>query len=273
MHLQQPPKGKARYRQPAAPPHAGRGVSFAKPPAGGSADVPDGDESFSFNSDDDAFLAAVDLGEGNLGRPIDFEEGERAVDSKEGDGAGGVGLISNESFSEGRARLGLLWGRAIAGEEQQPVQCSSASARRRILQPACLTSSQRTRTTEGTDSVSIYMPPGRPRQRRRRRPPAARPEHCSNMPRLTPPPSPPRTQKKHPCPARRTRPVQAPPPAGRTAPSRSPLCPRPRWAGSTSRGCGASLRLCVLQRLVTRLGVQNPRFLAKPYMLRVGFGG
>ncbi|KAJ6582975.1 RAD52 DNA repair protein [Mycena vulgaris] len=34
-----------------------------------------GDDSFSFFSDDDAFLACVDMGEGDLGQPIDFEEG------------------------------------------------------------------------------------------------------------------------------------------------------------------------------------------------------
>lgn len=45
-------------------------------------DLPDADkeESYGFNSDDDAFLAAVDLGEGDLGRPIDFEEGLGCVE-------------------------------------------------------------------------------------------------------------------------------------------------------------------------------------------------
>jgi DNA repair and recombination protein RAD52 len=34
-----------------------------------------GGDEFSFSSDDDAFYAGIDLGEADLGRPIDFEEG------------------------------------------------------------------------------------------------------------------------------------------------------------------------------------------------------
>ena len=40
----------------------------------------DGEESFTFFSDDDAFLAAVDLGEGDLGRPIGNTDLERDPD-------------------------------------------------------------------------------------------------------------------------------------------------------------------------------------------------
>jgi hypothetical protein len=46
--------------------------------------IPDAEESFNFNSDDDAFFAAVDLGEGDLGMPIDFEEGTGAITLSEG---------------------------------------------------------------------------------------------------------------------------------------------------------------------------------------------
>jgi hypothetical protein len=48
----------------------------------------DPEESFSFNSDDDAFFAAVDLGEGDLGMPIDFEEGMGAILSEGSDTSG-----------------------------------------------------------------------------------------------------------------------------------------------------------------------------------------
>ncbi|KAK6981071.1 hypothetical protein R3P38DRAFT_3334053 [Favolaschia claudopus] len=81
----QPPKHQAQ-QQPVKPisstpittPGGERTVSFAQPgqmlppplPAVDDA----GDESFGF-SDDDALFACVDLGDGDLGRPIDFEEG------------------------------------------------------------------------------------------------------------------------------------------------------------------------------------------------------
>ncbi|KAJ7108758.1 hypothetical protein C8R44DRAFT_296740 [Mycena epipterygia] len=48
------------------------------PPIPAAAEAPlddTGDDSFGFFSDDDAFLACVDMGEGDLGQPIDFEEG------------------------------------------------------------------------------------------------------------------------------------------------------------------------------------------------------
>ncbi|KAJ6557894.1 hypothetical protein B0H19DRAFT_122742 [Mycena capillaripes] len=44
-----------------------------------------GDDSFGFFSDDDAFLAAVDMGEGDLGQPIDFEEGAEGSTVSSGD--------------------------------------------------------------------------------------------------------------------------------------------------------------------------------------------
>ncbi|KAG6331988.1 hypothetical protein ID866_7100 [Astraeus odoratus] len=42
-------------------------------------DLPCTQDNYGLNSDDEAFLAAVDLGEGDLGRPIDFDEGLGAV--------------------------------------------------------------------------------------------------------------------------------------------------------------------------------------------------
>lgn len=45
-----------------------------------------GEENYGLNSEDDAFLAAVDLGDGDLGRPIDFEEG-----------IGGVSVVDDSS--------------------------------------------------------------------------------------------------------------------------------------------------------------------------------
>ncbi|KAJ6487717.1 RAD52 DNA repair protein [Mycena sanguinolenta] len=74
---------------PITTPAGERKVSFApqvkaeaaKPPQGRMPPPPipaaeeAGDDSFGFFSDDDAFLASVDLGEGDLGQPIDFEEG------------------------------------------------------------------------------------------------------------------------------------------------------------------------------------------------------
>jgi DNA repair and recombination protein RAD52 len=56
------------------------------PPPGPAADDA-GDDSFGFFSDDDAFLACVDMGEGDLGRPIDFEEGAGGSTVSSGDEA------------------------------------------------------------------------------------------------------------------------------------------------------------------------------------------
>ena len=48
-----------------------------------------GEENYGLNSEDDAFLAAVDLGDGDLGRPIDFEEG-----------IGGVSVMDDSSLDQ-----------------------------------------------------------------------------------------------------------------------------------------------------------------------------
>jgi DNA repair and recombination protein RAD52 len=92
-----PIQSHAQYRQAerhpiAREPPTERKVSFAGVPHQANAaddsqaDLPgvgvgDGEDSFHINSEDDAFLAAVDLGEGDLGRPIDFEEGLGSVDT------------------------------------------------------------------------------------------------------------------------------------------------------------------------------------------------
>ncbi|KAJ7734581.1 RAD52 DNA repair protein [Mycena maculata] len=79
-HHMQPRTG---LQTPITTPAPDRKVSFA-PPAPPQAMPPppvpapdDNDDSFGF-SDDDAFLACVDMGEGDLGQPIDFEEGAGA---------------------------------------------------------------------------------------------------------------------------------------------------------------------------------------------------
>lgn len=56
-------------------------------------DIPDDASDFLFNSDDDAFLAQVDLGEEGLGGPIDFDEGAGGLEVGE-DSRGGEVLES-----------------------------------------------------------------------------------------------------------------------------------------------------------------------------------
>lgn len=61
-------------------------AQFVPPPAPApvevetEVDIPDDASEFLFNSDDDAFLAEVDLGEECLGGPIDFDEGASGLD-------------------------------------------------------------------------------------------------------------------------------------------------------------------------------------------------
>lgn len=62
--------------------------------------IQDPEESFSFNSDDDALFAAVDLGEGDLGRPIDFEEGIGGTALSEGSEVSGEGQQSSTTAVE-----------------------------------------------------------------------------------------------------------------------------------------------------------------------------
>lgn len=90
---------RGQYRQTAPSPLAQpeqRRVSFAEPaaepPPADEAEIPAVDEtSYSIDSDDDEFYANVDLGDGDLGRPIDFEEG-----------MGGVS-VSDVTFDQGEA--------------------------------------------------------------------------------------------------------------------------------------------------------------------------
>ncbi|KAG1776302.1 Rad52/22 family double-strand break repair protein-domain-containing protein [Suillus placidus] len=73
-----------------------RHVSFAEPaaepPPADEVDLPVADEtSYSIDSEDDEFYANVDLGDGDLGRPIDFEEGMSGVS------------VSDVTFDQGEA--------------------------------------------------------------------------------------------------------------------------------------------------------------------------
>ncbi|KAG2156733.1 Rad52/22 family double-strand break repair protein-domain-containing protein [Suillus bovinus] len=78
---------RGQYRQTAPSPLVQpeqRRVSFtepaAEPPSADEIGLPVADEtSYSIDSEDDEFYANVDLGDGDLGRPIDFEEGMGGV--------------------------------------------------------------------------------------------------------------------------------------------------------------------------------------------------
>ncbi|KAG2059564.1 hypothetical protein BDR06DRAFT_905002 [Suillus hirtellus] len=78
---------RGQYRQTAPSPLVQpeqRRVSFtepgAEPPPADEVELPAVDEtSYSIDSEDDEFYANVDLGDGDLGRPIDFEEGMGGV--------------------------------------------------------------------------------------------------------------------------------------------------------------------------------------------------
>jgi hypothetical protein len=79
QHCQQPsPRNMKKYSP--------QRISFASP-------TRDPDESFSY-SDDDAFLAQVDMGEGDIGRPIDYEE-------EAGDVSAGASTIVTSDLSSG----------------------------------------------------------------------------------------------------------------------------------------------------------------------------
>ncbi|KAG1876262.1 hypothetical protein F4604DRAFT_688031 [Suillus subluteus] len=90
---------RGQYRQTAPSPLVQpeqRRVSFtepaAEPPPVDEVELPVADEtSYSIDSEDDEFYANVDLGDGDLGRPIDFEEG-----------MGGVS-VSDVTFDQGEA--------------------------------------------------------------------------------------------------------------------------------------------------------------------------
>jgi len=74
-------RGQYRQTEPSLPQPEQRPVPPTEQTA--AADeigIPDADEtSYSLDSDDDAFYATVDLGDGDLGRPINFEEGSGGV--------------------------------------------------------------------------------------------------------------------------------------------------------------------------------------------------
>ncbi|KAJ7443804.1 RAD52 DNA repair protein [Mycena latifolia] len=80
-----------------------------------------GDDSFGFFSDDDAFLACVDMGEGDLGQPIDFEEGTggSAVSSGMEATAPEAPPQMETKPPQHEARFGLGLGRTAQGTRQQ----------------------------------------------------------------------------------------------------------------------------------------------------------
>lgn len=80
----------------------------------------DPDESFGFLSDDDAFLAAVDLGEGDLGRPIEPDEG-----------LGGPALSANSVQGESE----ILDANRHGSEQAQHVRFQEAPHRERGTLP------------------------------------------------------------------------------------------------------------------------------------------
>ncbi|KAI5996241.1 hypothetical protein EDD15DRAFT_2163823 [Pisolithus albus] len=83
----QRPRGQSGQRPP------DRRVSFANPPDHNEPPVPipNTQNNYGLDSDDDAFLATVDLGDCDLGRPIDFEEG-----------LGGVSTINDSVIDQGQ---------------------------------------------------------------------------------------------------------------------------------------------------------------------------
>ncbi|TDL18781.1 hypothetical protein BD410DRAFT_467602 [Rickenella mellea] len=126
------------------PPQPNKPQPQAHAPSANSAptvpDMKDDFDSFMFNSDDDAFLAGVDLGEGDvaadLGRPIDSEEGVGgAIDFDEGAGmelgVSGIGLASSAE-SNSAAPVNAVDGQnhvrfASGGSKSHTSSCGSFS--------------------------------------------------------------------------------------------------------------------------------------------------
>ncbi|KAF9500704.1 hypothetical protein BDN71DRAFT_1038484 [Pleurotus eryngii] len=127
-------------------PRISHNISDPGPPA--EAEI-DPDESFGFLSDDDAFLAAVDLGEGDLGRPIDPDEG-----------LGGPALSANSVQSESEI---LDTNRHVSGQAQH-VRFQEASHQERGALPGATRPSARIesgvgqRATIGAEQSRAAMP-------------------------------------------------------------------------------------------------------------------
>ncbi|KAJ7855710.1 hypothetical protein B0H14DRAFT_3645243 [Mycena olivaceomarginata] len=94
--------------EPQTKPPQGQGQMQPPPVPGPAADGDDaGDDSFGFFSDDDAFLACVDMGEGDLGQPIDFEEGASSVSV--GDEGKAVEAAPSPPQPEAKTGGGSIW--------------------------------------------------------------------------------------------------------------------------------------------------------------------
>ncbi|KAL4079528.1 hypothetical protein J3A83DRAFT_1116193 [Scleroderma citrinum] len=80
---------------------------------------PSGEENYGLNSEDDAFLAAIDLGEGDLGRPIDFDEGfgdvsmmdDSSVDHEQGD------IAKSPAVQHAQVNIGGVSGNSESGAQ------------------------------------------------------------------------------------------------------------------------------------------------------------
>jgi len=99
--------------------------------------IPERDESFNY-SDDDAFLAAVDLGEVDMGRPIDFLEGTGDADADASTSNLSSGSVAGTAMGGSmgpptgtRTRMGPLDVNVAAGQpqrQQRPVEKSSSNS-------------------------------------------------------------------------------------------------------------------------------------------------
>ncbi|KAJ7786794.1 hypothetical protein B0H14DRAFT_3506433 [Mycena olivaceomarginata] len=115
-----------------------------------------GDDSFGFFSDDDAFLACVDMGEGDLGQPIDFEEGASSVSVGDEEKAveAARSLPANRKPNRRRIDMGR-WQKAYALTPRAPLRPSRQEWEHRRPKPV-FTERQRPlgRTTRAPASVA-----------------------------------------------------------------------------------------------------------------------
>ncbi|KAJ6478777.1 RAD52 DNA repair protein [Mycena vitilis] len=113
---------QAGQAQTKPPPQA----QMPPPPVPAAAADDAGDESFGYFSDDDAFLAAVDMGEGDLGQPIDFEEGASAVSSASDEEKAPAAAPAPHKTDDRYGPMGL--GRAPAVQPQRVIPAPQQKA-------------------------------------------------------------------------------------------------------------------------------------------------